>query len=330
MKLDNCYQQMDEWSKTATPFLFIIDFDKNAPLLYSLSELNEKESPVLYHFPRIDNDKLIMDSDCNNGVRIAPKYCFNEIVAYKQSFHQAISLMHKKGVDVINLTKPTSLIVEGSMEDIYVKAKSKYKLLLKDKFVCCSPEIFVRIDTDGLISTYPMKGTIDANIPNAEQIVLESHKEESEHYATVKVLENELSEVADDVKIARYRYLDRLTTSDRDLYQVSSEVVGQLKPEYQNRIGTLMNKMLPAGSIVGAPKTKAFEIIKSVEGYDRGYYTGVCGVFDGVSLDSFVLIRYVEKRDAEYIYKSGGGITVESNCNDEYNEILKKIYVPLD
>lgn len=91
-----------------------------------------------------------------------------------------------------------------------------------------------------------------------------------------------------------------------------------------------MNKMLPAGSIVGAPKIKAFEIIKSVEGYDRGYYTGVCGVFDGVSLDSFVLIRYVEKRDDGYIYKSGGGITIESNCNDEYNEILKKIYVPLD
>lgn len=330
MKLDNCYQQMDEWSKTATPFLFIINFDKNAPLLYSLSELNEKESPIFYHFPRINNDKLIMNSDYNNGVRIAPKHCFNEIVAYKQSFHQAISLMHKKGVDVINLTKPTSLIVEGSMEDIYVKAKSKYKLLLKDKFVCCSPEIFVRIDPDGLISTYPMKGTIDANIPNAEQIVLESHKEESEHYATVKVLENELSEVADDVKIARYRYLDRLTTSDRDLYQVSSEVIGRLKPEYQNRIGALMNKMLPAGSIVGAPKIKAFEIIKSVEGYDRGYYTGVCGVFDGVSLDSFVLIRYVEKRDDGYIYKSGGGITIESNCNDEYNEILKKIYVPLD
>ena len=87
--------------------------------------------------------------------------------------------------------------------------------------------------------------------------------------------------------------------------------------------------MLPAGSICGAPKKKTVEIIQKVEGYDRGYYTGIFGHFDGRDLDSAVAIRFIEKQGKNLIFKSGGGITFQSDWKKEYDEMQKKVYVPI-
>ena len=86
--------------------------------------------------------------------------------------------------------------------------------------------------------------------------------------------------------------------------------------------------MLPAGSISGAPKPKTLEIIRSVEDGKRGYYTGVYGFFDGTNLDSAVAIRFIETHNQTFYYRSGGGVTSQSNCAEEYQELLDKIYVP--
>jgi len=93
--------------------------------------------------------------------------------------------------------------------------------------------------------------------------------------------------------------------------------------------------MLPAGSISGTPKKKTVEIIKKVEGYDRGFYTGIFGITDEKTfLDSAVIIRYIEKPtsntpNSKFIYKSGGGITIDSNVKKEYEELIKKVYIPI-
>ena len=87
-------------------------------------------------------------------------------------------------------------------------------------------------------------------------------------------------------------------------------------------------RLLPAGSVSGAPKKKTTEIIASAEGTPRGYYTGIAGLFDGRDLNSGVLIRFIEKRDNGYFYRSGGGITSFSEPLSEYNEMIDKIYVP--
>ena len=86
--------------------------------------------------------------------------------------------------------------------------------------------------------------------------------------------------------------------------------------------------MLPAGSISGAPKKETIRIIKESEIDDRGYYTGIFGVFNGKELDSAVMIRFIEKNDTGYVYRSGGGITFLSQIEKEYEELIKKIYVP--
>ena len=87
--------------------------------------------------------------------------------------------------------------------------------------------------------------------------------------------------------------------------------------------------MMPAGSICGAPKEKTVNIIQQVEGQERGYYTGVFGYFDGEVLESAVSIRYLEKKEDKLWYRSGGGITFLSTEEEEYNELIKKIYVPV-
>jgi len=138
-----------------------------------------------------------------------------------------------------------------------------------------------------------------------------------------------MSLVASNVKVENLMYIDRIRTNQGDLLQMSSQITGELPSNYQNSIGTLLAKLLPAGSICGAPKPKTVEIIKEVENYHRGYYTGVFGVFDGKNLDSCVLIRYIEQDNGKLIFKSGGGITFLSDCNSEYNELIQKVYVPI-
>jgi para-aminobenzoate synthetase component 1 len=87
--------------------------------------------------------------------------------------------------------------------------------------------------------------------------------------------------------------------------------------------------LLPAGSVTGAPKEKTVEIIRAVESYDRGFYTGIFGFFDGQSLTSAVSIRYIEQTTDGLVFKSGGGITALSDAESEYQEMIKKIYVPV-
>jgi para-aminobenzoate synthetase component 1 len=80
--------------------------------------------------------------------------------------------------------------------------------------------------------------------------------------------------------------------------------------------------------VSGAPKPKTLEIIAAVEGEPRGYYTGVMGLVDGKNLDCGVMIRYIEKQNERYYYRSGGGITTQSDVSLEYQEAVDKVYVP--
>ena len=71
-----------------------------------------------------------------------------------------------------------------------------------------------------------------------------------------------------------------------------------------------------------------FEIIEEIEGYKRGYFSGIFGYFDGNNLYSAVSIRFIEKTESGLLYKSGGGITADSTAASEYQELIDKIYIP--
>lgn len=228
---------------------------------------------------------------------------------------------------LLNLTVATDLDTDFTLEEIFIRSKARYKLLVPDRFVCFSPETFV-ILSDGKISSFPMKGTIRADIPNADHIILNDYKESAEHHTIVDLIRNDLNRVATDVRVERFRYIDRLVTNRGEILQVSSQVTGNLPEDYLSRLGDLIFDMLPAGSISGAPKAATVRIIREAEKEDRGFYTGIFGYFDGKSFRSAVMIRFIEQQGNRLRFRSGGGITVNSDCSAEYQEVLQKVYLP--
>jgi para-aminobenzoate synthetase component I len=247
---------------------------------------------------------------------------------YKKAFATVQGYLHRGDSFLVNLTQPTPVISNLSLQEIFEFSRAKYQLYFQDKFVTFSPETFVKI-TDGIISTFPMKGTISAQVPNAEYEILHNRKEMAEHSTIVDLLRNDLSTVANKVWVERYRYIDRLPTQAGDLLQVSSEIKGVLQDNWQAHLGDILLRLLPAGSICGAPKTQTLKIIAEAEAYNRGFYTGIMGFFDGQNLDSGVMIRFIEKTKQGLVFKSGGGITAQSLAENEYLEMIEKIYVPI-
>ena len=174
-----------------------------------------------------------------------------------------------------------------------------------------------------------MKGTIDATLPDAAATILGDYKETAEHYTITDLIRNDLSRVSHHVEVRRFRYIDELVTSRGHLLQVSSEIVGQLAPDWRAHLGSILSELLPAGSISGAPKEATLRAIAAAEGEPRGFYTGICGSFDGETLDSGVMIRFIEQQvDGALRYRSGGGITINSQCAEEYREVCQKVYLP--
>ncbi len=312
--------QMNELGAQGKPFVFVIDFDFEKPLIFEL----DNASKILWKTPEISNyqNKQIQDKEVVWNVHPV------ELEQYHRAFNEVQNRIHNGDTYLLNLTMPTKVETKLTPEEIFYLSEASYKIWLKDQFVCFSPEIFVRIN-DGIISSFPMKGTIDSDINNAEQILLKDKKEVAEHHTIVDLIRNDLSMVATNVEVDKLMYIDKIKTNRGDLLQMSSKISGQLPENYQKSIGTILSKLLPAGSISGAPKPKTLEIIRNVEFYQRGYYTGIFGVFDGKNLDSCVLIRYLDQDGDQLIFKSGGGITFLSDCQTEYNELIQKVYVPI-
>ncbi len=313
--------KMNIYGREGKPFFFAINFEQTEGLFIDnpLQQTN-----VLFQF-------------CGKGNApeqevIKKVSSFNYIPIPYSEYKKKFDIVHKslkEGYSYLtNLTIKTPVSFNLNLEDIFFQSNASYKVLYPNKFVCFSPERFVKIEGK-TISTNPMKGTIDANIPDAEQIILNDYKETAEHNTIVDLLRNDLSIIADNVRVNRFRYIDRIRTNKNDILQVSSEITGTLREENYLNYGDIIFGMLPAGSISGAPKEATRRIIQDAEKEPRGYYTGVCGYYDGNELDSAVIIRYIENDDNQYHFRSGGGITAYSDCEEEYKEVLEKIYLPI-
>ncbi|MFY1048021.1 aminodeoxychorismate synthase component I [Chryseobacterium sp. GP-SGM7] len=316
------FLQMDELSQQKVPFFFIIDFLVDNVEIFRENEL-EKNS-LLIDFQSFSNTEKQEELNKKTDWKFHPET--------RESFQKGFDIVQKNielgNSYLANYTRKTKIETNLSLEEIFYHSQAKYKVLYKDFFVFFSPETFVKITRDKIF-TYPMKGTIDASLENAAEVLKNDKKEKAEHYTVVDLLRNDLSMVADDVKVDKFQYIDFLKTRQKDLYAMSSEISGDLKQEFKGKVGSIMQKLLPAGSILGAPKPKTLEIILEAEGFDRGFYTGVCGWFDGENLDSCVMIRFIEKEGNQLYFKSGGGITHMSKLEDEYEEMKNKIYVPI-
>ena len=371
------------------PFLFVINYQGDKAFIRLLSDINPEE--CLFDFEGRGNLSHVWKETLKEGT--SEKEIWKEEISettwqiepplyedYERSFNIVKSNIMAGNSYLTNLTCRVPVSCNLSLEDIFHRAKGKYKLLLRRKrtqaedkahlkeenieenltpFVCFSPETFVRIK-GGRIYSYPMKGTLDASLPNAEKLLMEDRKEAAEHATIVDLIRNDLSRVAEDVRVDKYRYIDVLHTNKGDILQTSSEISGRLPEDYRQHLGEILDAQLPAGSITGAPKDKTMQIIHEAEGYDRGFYTGIMGIYDHGELNSAVMIRFIEeetspvdfetdgeknfkasegkgdeasegKRDEasrKLYFKAGGGITSKSDCRKEYEEVIQKIYLP--
>lgn len=314
---------MNRLSSEGEPFLFIIDFEGKAPVVLSLQDA---ESQGIYYDCR-------GKTNVENGViRNLQPLIFEKTPIDYFTYLNAFEIV-KEGLTfgnsyLLNLTFPTRININRSLKEIFHLSQAPYKLLFRDEFTVFSPESFVRINAEGVISSFPMKGTIDASLPDAAEQLLNDPKETAEHHTIVDLIRNDLSMVAREVRVKRFRYLEEIKTNQKHLLQASSEITGQLPGDWRNRTGDILQTLLPAGSISGAPKKKTIEIIRQAEITERGYYTGIFGIFDGSALDSGVMIRFIEQKNDQMIFRSGGGITVNSQPEQEYREMIDKVYVP--
>ena len=368
------------------PFLFVINYQGDKAFIRLLSDINPEE--CLFDFEGRGNFSHAWKETLKE--EILKKETSEEEISettwqiepplyedYKRSFNIVKSNIMAGNSYLTNLTCRVPVSCNLSLEEIFHRAKGKYKLLLRRKrtqaedkahlkeenieenltpFVCFSPETFVRIK-GGRIYSYPMKGTLDASLPNAEKLLMEDRKEAAEHATIVDLIRNDLSRVAEDVRVDKYRYIDVLHTNKGNILQTSSEISGRLPEDYPHHLGEILDAQLPAGSITGAPKDKTMQIIQEAEGYDRGFYTGIMGIYDQGELNSAVMIRFIEeetspvdfeadgeknfkakegkasegkepKANRKLYFKAGGGITSKSDCRKEYEEVIQKIYLP--
>ena len=359
--------KINKLAENRIPFLLIVDFEMKKPLLFQLDELPgdirfstpSLASPGETVYSAIDGPEspYKVSAGAAEGIsfkaadRIPPNTSGRipsntsdripsdatdpgfvvEAVPYER-YLNAFELVRENALAgntyLTNLTFPTRLRTRLSLDEIFTMSRAKYRLMYGDRFVVFSPETFVQI-RDGRIRSFPMKGTIDAGIPGARDLLLNDRKEMAEHVTIVDLIRNDLSIHARRVHVERFRYIDTLVTSGKTLLQASSVITGELPGDYRPRLGEILYSMLPAGSVSGAPKHKTLRIISEAEGSDRGYYTGVMGIFDGNDFDSAVMIRYIEKTGSELYYRSGGGITHLSDPEKEYRELIDKVYVPL-
>lgn len=313
---------INEFASGEVPFVFLISF--NGEQNYVITASEAVRSGFYLEMPGMVNHTL--NEAPANPIHFS-KHPIDPL-HYQEAFSYVIGQIHYGNSFLLNLTFPTRVETNYNLQDIFVSSRATNKLYIKDKLVVFSPERFISIRGNNITSN-PMKGTIDANIPGAHMRLTSDQKEDAEHNTIVDLIRNDLSTIASNVRVKRFKYIDKLRTHQGELLQMSSEITGKLPQNFRKSLGTMLFKLLPAGSICGAPKKKTVEIIKRVEQYERGYYTGIFGHFDGTNLDSAVAIRYIEKDGEELVFKSGGGITFRSDWKKEYDEMLNKVYVPI-
>jgi len=312
----NLKEQLNFYGEKKEPFFFIINYDKSQ---YEVIALNKLPNNIKFQISenkeyKKHNHKL--------------EKIFTNFDSYKEKFDLLKNEIKNGNTYLSNLTGITKIKTHLTLDEIYKDANARFKLNYKNKFVCFSPERFCEIKNN-TIFTYPMKGTIDAKIENAKEKILEDKKELAEHTMIVDLLRNDLSIISKKVQVEKFRYCENIEAGEKELIQVSSKISGKLENDWHKRLGEIITSILPAGSITGAPKLRTLQILDEIEKYERGYFTGIFGVYDGEKLDSSVMIRFIEQdSNSNFIYKSGGGITSDSDVYKEYQEMCDKVYIP--
>ncbi len=202
MSIEEFKLKLNTWGQDKVPFLFVVDFEMKSPLAWKIEEINEEE--LLFDINTFSNTKF---SSSRTPIQIEKQPISMD--DYKRKFNYVVDQLVYGDSFLTNLTIKTEVKINQSLKELFHQSKAKYKLWMKDQFLVFSPEIFIQIMNNQIFS-FPMKGTIDAAIPNAERKIMSDQKEVSEHVTMVDLIRNDLSLVASDVRVSKFRYVDEI------------------------------------------------------------------------------------------------------------------------
>ncbi len=258
---------------------------------------------------------------------------------YQAAFDQVQAYIRAGDCYQINLTQEFRAKADGLLAhtaDAFWKlTNAPYSGYLKvDDFeiLSCSPELFIDFEENGKITTKPIKGTMPrytdpAKDEASKQTLINSQKDQAENVMIVDLLRNDLSVFAETGSVQTPKLFE--IESFSQVHHMVSEVTATLQDDV-NPLDVLLNA-LPGGSITGAPKIRAMQIIEELEPTQRGVYCGSMGYFNFDGTGSWnILIRTIQKQADDISIWAGGGVTIASDCDAEYQECFDKVSAMLD
>lgn len=303
-------------------YIIAVGFKKEAEVIIDKIEKTIKEN----------EKKGIQIELVNSKIKPEFKSNFKSKELYKESIEKVRSYIESGDVYQVNLTQRFESEIDITPFELYAKLRhinpapfASYIDLGDFKIVSSSPERFIKIK-NGVIETRPIKGTInrgktpDEDKANREQLC-NSEKDKAELLMIVDLERNDLSRVAKigTVKVRELFHLEEYAT----VYHLVATVTAEVK-ENIDAIDCI-KASFPGGSITGAPKIRAMEVIDELEPTQRNIYTGAIGYigFNG-DTDLNIVIRTVLCKGNKVYFQVGGGITWDSNPELEYQETLHK------
>jgi para-aminobenzoate synthetase / 4-amino-4-deoxychorismate lyase len=258
----------------------------------------------------------------------------------EKKYAERIDVIHEwiRAGDVyqLNFTAPYHLQVRGSIADVYAMLRERqpveYGAFLHthpgERILSFSPELFFRIDKqDGerRITTRPMKGTVARGRTSQEdrqraEWLRNDAKNCAENLMIVDLLRNDLGRLANFGTVCAEKMfsLERYST----LWQMTSTVTADLRPNVG--YGEIFRALFPCGSITGAPKVRAMQLLAKLEDQPRGVYTGAIGFFSAEHAVFNVAIRTLALKGSEGIMGVGSGIVIDSVAAEEHSECKLK------
>ncbi|OIQ45236.1 MAG: aminodeoxychorismate synthase, component I [Roseobacter sp. MedPE-SW] len=253
---------------------------------------------------------------------------------YAEAFAKVKTAIGAGDIYQANLTFPIDAEVKGQVEDLYGALMARQQvghgaLVLQEDLpdlLSRSPELFFRTDANGQIETRPMKGTQPRSADpvadaKARDFLRQDEKNRAENLMIVDLLRNDISRIAQlgSVKVPELFAVESYAT----VHQMVSTVQAQLRPGVG--LGQILQALFPCGSITGAPKIRAMEILSELEPWARDIYCGSIGWMapDGAS-EFNVAIRTLMVEGGRARLNVGGGVVWDSTAQSEYEEALWK------
>lgn len=230
------------------------------------------------------------------------------------------------------LSDPLTAPAEGSLFDAYrvlrTENPSPYMFYFSSddaEIAGASPETLVKLE-DGTLHTFPLAGTkprgkTEAEDRRLERELLSDEKELAEHNMLVDLGRNDIGRISTlgSVQVERYLCVERFS----HVMHIGSTVSGRIRPD-RDAVDAV-DSILPAGTLSGAPKLRACQIIQELEGRKRGIYGGAIGYLDFAgNLDTCIAIRLAYKKNGCVCVQSGAGIVADSVPETEFTECMNK------